>query len=378
MSNSDLSSLGKIRHKIVVHLLTFSLSAATFFFTVLPGNANSALPLPDPHYSDVLPPYIFPSWEKVSSIIYPVMGCPALVVAGQSFTALVRSDNDGVTQDWTMRIATHDKVSQSYTLNNITCNYDSASGCYRIEGTVPDSVPRDIFDLIIMNETLNLADIQMNAVRVITAFRDNYRFVHVTDLHFGDPRRYLLPPRPENSNAPLPNIIKQILEELSFLDPEFILFSGDLVFGSAYYLEYPWSWEVLSSYSLPTFMVPGNHDGYASGDGLLRDGLEYWQQIIGPPYYSFDYGENHYVCINTYDGSASERESISFIPQKWGGTLGDQQLEWRRARTHRSRRSSQNSRRIACLAARTMRSASFALSSASMSAISSPLPRCTS
>ena len=328
MSNSDLSSLGKIRHKIVVHLLTFSLSAATFFFTVLPGNANSALPLPDPHYSDVLPPYIFPSWEKVSSIIYPVMGCPALVVAGESFTALVRSDNDGVTQDWTMRIATHDKVSQSYTLNNITCNYDSASGCYRIEGTVPDSVPRDIFDLIIMNETLNLADIQMNAVRVITAFRDNYRFVHVTDLHFGDPRRYLLPPRPENSNAPLPNIIKQILEELSFLDPEFILFSGDLVFGSAYYLEYPWSWEVLSSYSLPTFMVPGNHDGYASGDGLLRDGLEYWQQIIGPPYYSFDYGENHYVCLNTYDGSASERESISFIPQKWGGTLGDQQLEW--------------------------------------------------
>ncbi len=328
MSNSDLSSLGKIRHTIVVHLLISFLSAATFFFTVLPGNANSALPLPDPHYSDVLPPYIFPSWEKVSSIIYPVLGCPVLVVAGQNFTALVCADNGEVTQGWTMRIATHDKVSQSYTLNNVTCNYDSASGCYRIEGTVPDSVPRDIFDLIIMNETLNLADIQMNAVRVITAFRDNYRFVHVTDLHFGDPRRYLLPPRPENSNAPLPNIIKQIFEELSFHDPEFILFSGDLVFGSAYYLEYPWSWEVLSSYSLPTFMVPGNHDGYASGGGLLRDGLEYWQQIIGPPYYSFDYGENHYVCLNTYDGSASERESISFIPQKWGGTLGDQQLEW--------------------------------------------------
>ena len=101
------------------------------------------------------------------------------MVAGQSFTALVRADNGGVTQDWIMRIATHDKVSQSYTLNNVTCNYDSVSGCYRVEGTVPDQVPRDIFDLIIINEPLNLADIQVNALRVITAFSDNYRFVHV-------------------------------------------------------------------------------------------------------------------------------------------------------------------------------------------------------
>ena len=228
-----------------------------------------------------------------------------------------------------MKIATHDRVSQSYTLNDVTCNYDSDSGCYRLQGTVPAQVPRDIFDLIIINEPLNLTDIQINAVRVITAFSDDYRFVHLTDLHFGDPRRYLLPPRPENSNAPVPNIINQILTELSFLDPEFILFSGDLVFGSAYYLEYPWSWEVLSRYSLPTFMVPGNHDGYASGGGLLRDGLQYWQQIIGPPYYSFDYGEkHHYVCLNTYDGSASQRDSISFIVQKWGGTLSNEQQEW--------------------------------------------------
>jgi len=152
MSNCDLSSIKKIRHKIVVHLLIFSLSAATLIFTVLPGNANFALPLPDPHYSDGLPPYIFPSWEKVSSIIYPVLGCPALVVTGQSFTALVRADNGGVTQGWIMRIATHDTVNQSYTLNNVTCNYDRASGCYRLEGTVPDSVPRDIFDLIIINQ----------------------------------------------------------------------------------------------------------------------------------------------------------------------------------------------------------------------------------
>ncbi|MDX1778019.1 MAG: metallophosphoesterase, partial [Thermodesulfobacteriota bacterium] len=253
--------ISKVRRQKASLLLLFSLSAATLFLAVSPGKANTALPLPDPHYSDALPPYILPPWEKINSIIYPVLGCPVLVVAGQSVEALVREEDGGITKDWIMKIATHDPVSQIYTLNDITANYDSAAGCYRIQGTVPSPVPRDIFDLIILNESLSLTDIQVNAVRVITAFRNDYRFVHLTDLHFGDPRRYLLPLRPENSNALLPNIINQIFTELSFLDPEFILFSGDLVFGSAYYREYPWSWKVLSSYSLPTFMVPGNHDG---------------------------------------------------------------------------------------------------------------------
>jgi hypothetical protein len=329
MSNALPYSITKARRQIVSLILFFSLSAATLLLAVSPGKANTALPLPDPHYSDVLPSYILPAWEKINSIIYPVLGCPVLVVAGQSVTALVREDDGGITQNWIMKIATHDPVSQIYTLNDLTANYDSATGCYRIQGTVPSHVPRDIFDLIILNESLSLTDIQFNAVRVITEFKNNYRFVHLTDLHFGDPRRYLLPLRSENSNALLPNIINQIFTELSFLDPEFILFSGDLVFGSAYYLEYPWSWKVLSSYALPTFMVPGNHDGYASGSGRLRDGLEYWHQVIGPPYYSFNYGEeNHYVCINTYDGTAMQRESISIIPQQWGGTLSNEQREW--------------------------------------------------
>ncbi len=328
MSNASTYVSTKIIHLRAALTLIFYCSATALLPPLSPGKA-AALPLPDPHYSDVLPAYLLPPWEKINSIIYPVLGCPVLAVAGQTVTAIVREDDGGVIQDWIMKLATHDPVSQIYTLNDVSCYHDGAAGFYRIQATVPSHVPRDVFDLIITNESLSLTDIQFNAVRVITEFREDYRFVHLTDLHFGDPRRYLLPLRPENSNALLPNLINQIFTELSFLDPEFILFSGDLVFGSAYYLEYPWSWKVLSSFALPTFMVPGNHDGYATGGGLLRDGLEYWQQIIGPPYYSFNYGdEHHYVCINTYDGTPMQRESISIIPHQWGGTLGNEQQEW--------------------------------------------------
>ena len=50
---------------------------------------------------------------------------------------------------------------------------------------------------------------------------------------------------------------------------------------------------------------------------------------MGPPYYSFNYGDrNHFVCVNTYDGTVSQRDGFYFVVKKWGGTLGQEQMEW--------------------------------------------------
>jgi len=293
------------------------------------GEARSLYSLPDLHYSDALPPYIFPLAERVKHIIYPVLGLPAIVVAGESLTAMVSLADGGKTQDWLMKIATHHKVSQTYTLTTAECNFDASSGIYSIMGIVPHQVPRDVFDLVITSESSGISDSQPNAVRVITELKHDYRFVHLTDIHIGDPRGYLAPISDENSNASALHSGYHILSELSFLEPEFIIFSGDLVFGGPYLPEYLWAWEILSHFSLPIFMVPGNHDGYASGGGLLRDGLEYWKQLIGPPHYSFNYGDmHHFACLNTYDGSACQRDGFYFIVQKWGGALSQEQMKW--------------------------------------------------
>ena len=295
------------------------------------GEGRSLSSLPDPDYSDELPTYIFPLVEKIKYIIHPVLGLPAVVVAGESLTSIVNSNDGGKTQDWVVRISTHDKVSQTYTLTDVKCDYDILSGSYTVTGIIPSQAPREVFDLTISSENSGLSDIQPNCVRVIKEFKDDYRFVHLTDLHIGDPRSYLVPPGDENNDANPLSIVGQVLAEISFFDPEFVLFSGDLVFGGPYYLEYLWAWEILSSFDLPIFMVPGNHDGYASGGGLLRDGLEYWRQVIGPPYFSFNYGDmNHFVCANTYDGTLSQRDGFYFIVKKWGGTLGQEQIEWLR------------------------------------------------
>ena len=328
MIHSPDCRLAKI-HPWVIMLGLFLLCSPILFLGARTGEGSTFSPLPDPTYSHELPLPILPVPEKVRHIIYPVIGFPALVVAGESLTALVSMEDGGKTQDWTMHITTHDRVSQTYTVGNITSRYDSVAGYYTIEGIIPPQVPRDVFDLTISSEGLLLADRQPNAVRVIKAVSDNFRFIHVTDLHIGAPRVYWGSPRDENSTAHPLNFVRQLFTELSFLDPEFILYSGDLVFGNFYPLEYPWSWEIISSHALPLFMVPGNHDGYTRGNGLLRDGLQYWKQTIGPTYYSFNYGDtNHFICINTYDGSGPQRDAINFIAQKWGGTLSQEQLEW--------------------------------------------------
>jgi 3',5'-cyclic AMP phosphodiesterase CpdA len=272
---------------------------------------------------------MFPLVEKIKCIIHPVLGFPAVVVAGESLTSIVSLDDGGKTQDWVVRISTHDKVSQTYTLTDVNCDYDILSGSYAVTGIIPPSVPREVFDLTVSSECSELSDMQPNAVRVIKECKDDYRFVHLTDLHIGDPRGYLTPSREENNHANPLSIVGKVLEEISFVDPEFVLFSGDLVFGGPYDLEYLWAWETLSHFHLPIFMVPGNHDGYASGVGLLRDGLGYWSQVMGSPYYSFNYGDrNHFVCVNTYDGTVSQRNGFYFVVQKWGGTLGREQMEW--------------------------------------------------
>lgn len=310
-----------------VCLLVFCLSAGTTSATA----ENVVYPIPDAGYSDEPPRFLLPSLEKIRLIIYPVVGCPALVAAGEALRVMVKREDGGVTHDWMMRIATHDPVGQLYTLPLIESSYDSESGCYLLNGTVPAHTPRDTFDCIISSQGAQVADIQRNSVRVVRAFSESYRFVHLTDVHVGDPRLYAQERRPENRGGAPSAIIRQILREISFLDPEFIVVSGDLVFGGPYSPEYAWAFDLLSSFSLPLFLVPGNHDGYASGDGLLRDGLEHWKQMIGPLYYSFNYGEKqHFICLNTYDGPASRREGWYVAVRQWGGAVGSEQIDWLR------------------------------------------------
>ena len=123
--------------------------------------------------------------------------------------------------------------------------------------------------------------------------------------------------------------IKRCIKEINLLHPDFVLISGDIVFGQLYPFEYRREYQkcydLLQTFDVPTFLVPGNHDGY---NRILEDGLEYWQEYFGPLFYSFNYGNYHFTGVNSFDMSKILRLTFLFIPLNWGGSISNEQLDW--------------------------------------------------
>ena len=82
---------------------------------------------------------------------------------------------------------------------------------------------------------------------------------------------------------------------------------------------------MIQMFDVPTYLVPGNHDGYRR---IGEDGLKMWKEYFGPHYYSFDYGNYHFQAINSYEWPEKLRWSFGPIALTWGGYINDVQLDW--------------------------------------------------
>jgi Calcineurin-like phosphoesterase len=170
--------------------------------------------------------------------------------------------------------------------------------------------------------------------------------------------------------------LQEELQAINLIDPDFVVFTGDSTFaqknwntypknawpyagttgdvGSEYRFEYPWWYDELLALNVPVFCVPGNHDGYCwdghQAEGGLEhdDGLEIWQDLFGPVYRSWDYGNYHFLGINTMDWAKKDadgpdpfplfpdyhdRNGMNFfgyitMPNKWLGQLRGNGDKW--------------------------------------------------
>ena len=112
-----------------------------------------------------------------------------------------------------------------------------------------------------------------------------------------------------------------VVAELGTSDAAFCITLGDIVFDQLDLFE-PYS-AVMGRLGIPIYNVPGNHDSNyrAASD---QHSSETFKRHFGPNYYSFDYGEVHFIALDDinylgYDESSSSR---------YEGRIGEQQLEW--------------------------------------------------
>ena len=203
----------------------------------------------------------------------------------------------------------------------------SSNSTYEVTVIVPVFTPVELYNLTILinNNGVYQKLTEPRCVQVIDVFKDTFSFIHITDFHIGDLRGLS-----ESIKETIGwKSIKRCIDEINIIRPDFVLISGDLVFGQLYpfeyHREYKVCYEMIQEFDVPTFLAPGNHDGY---NRILEDGFSYWQDYFGPLYYSFDYGNYHFQAINSYDMSKIFRLTFLFIPLNWGGSISDEQLNW--------------------------------------------------
>jgi len=94
----------------------------------------------------------------------------------------------------------------------------------------------------------------------------------------------------------------EILRRVEEDGAAFFVNTGDLVnYGTS--KEFQHFADLMSDFTIPFFPVAGNHDSF---DGLLDEYLEY----SGAPaaHYSFDYGQGHFVVIDSHNGVLQNSE----------------------------------------------------------------------
>ena len=200
------------------------------------------------------------------------------------------------------------------------------------------------------------SDLQRRAVNVVHEHPANPRVAVIADPSVGDPRPVqegaedaaggdaasladktdrTLGARDGNGRW---GALRQVIDELNLVQPDFVLVAGDLTFGvhpRALPYEYEDAWAILDELEVPAFLAPGNHDLYAFDDaaGLdgAIDGLAMWEQYFGPAYYSVDIGPSlHLVTLNTFDWDYRAPARPPGTDILSGGQVRREQLEWLR------------------------------------------------
>ena len=132
-------------------------------------------------------------------------------------------------------------------------------------------------------------------------------------LIFGDPQ----PHNQERINY----LRDDILADLLGTDAAFSLSLGDIAGDNL--AVYDPLIRTMAALGIPNYYLPGNHDtnNESAGDEMS---LETYKSKFGPSYYSFDYGQTHFVIMDSVEWHGATKDKKAW----YRGMFGKRQLEW--------------------------------------------------
>ena len=274
-----------------------------------------------------------PSLANAFALKRPLFSFPVIVRVGDAFKIECEAEEE--TKDWQVFL------SHEYRLTSLEvkqAKYVKERALWDIKVTVPKGLPEEIYDLMISSSSGE--DTQPRAVKVIFNFKKEFYFVHLTDTHIGCSGQFVSKGFPDSKA-----ILKKIVEEVNLINPEFVLITGDLIhcaedvgrillnykaphmtqtdegIKAIMEKEYNDFLDIISKFKVPVFIIPGNHDMVGLENPLAK---EYYEKVIGPRYYSFDYGDYHFTGLD--NSNMMEATPICYGKEALADDLDKEQL----------------------------------------------------
>lgn len=278
----------------------------------------------------------FPLGDELTTIQRPLLNIPAFARPGDTFP--IECEAPSSTTGWQAELI-HE--AKTIPLDISSASYDASTLWWTLQAEVPSGIVTELYDLRVTADG-GIDDTTWNAVAVIPEFRQNYYFIHVTDAHMPDHRFSSSGGAPADSTEM--EDMRAVIEDINLLNPEFVLFTGDVINEGE--LEDYLGWRsysrvqyLLTELEVPVFLTAGNHDigGWDSTpppDGEARRNwwrFFGWNRLDNPPPgapartqdYSFDYGPIHYVGLESYNNYDDWRDWI------YGSdSYTSEQLDW--------------------------------------------------
>ncbi len=269
-------------------------------------------------------------------ITFPMFGMPAIWLKNSTDDPYVAIDSSLTDTDFpwnnseTWSVFFRKSKGPVFFEEEIAVAYvENDASKYFLHLSIPQHLPVDLYDLEVSLKTGKTvcSSCQPNAVKIIEKRKDHYLAVHVTDIHVDDFRGSIR----NYSETEGYKAIKKMMHMVNLLDPEFVIITGDHVFGMSYMKEYPHLYDLLQGFDVPIFMSIGNHDAINHSYSMAIDnvdGLKIFEDNFAPLNFTFRYGALKYISLNTMDWSALDRKGKSIFTMTPGGQTGTAQLDW--------------------------------------------------
>ncbi|MEA1986480.1 MAG: metallophosphoesterase [Candidatus Marinimicrobia bacterium] len=263
--------------------------------------------------------------DTITVIQKPLMNIPFIGMVGDTIEILCMVEGE-VNLEWSAKIQ-FDDFDYSLPIFDVIHEGDF----YRLFATIPQVDFYELFDLVV--STGVETDTTENSVKLISNWKSDYYFVHITDSHLIN--HYFSSgsnsdPKFATDTSEMVDL-REVINDINLINPEFVIFTGDIVnegeledyLNMRYYTK---SQRIISELEVPVFITAGNHDlgGWEDTPPIQGTARRDWWKFYGwkwlengtnfYPYhtqnYHFQYGSQHFIGLEAYDNYDSFMHTV--------------------------------------------------------------------